>query len=188
MKNSALLLIDLQNDYFPGGKMECFESTRAGENAAKILNWAREKRIIPIHIRHISTRPGASFFLPDTPGVEIHKLVSPLPGEQVIIKHFPNSFRDTDLTTVLKEQRISRLIIAGMMTHMCIDATTRHAVDLGYSCILIHDACATRDLTFLHTTVPAPMVHAAFMSSLSGLYAEILSSNEIISTKETFSN
>ncbi|PWR70852.1 cysteine hydrolase [Methanospirillum stamsii] len=181
---TAVLLIDIQNDYFPGGAMECVKSIKAGENAGKILQWARDRRVIPIHIRHISTRPGASFFLPGTVGSEIHELVSPLSGERIIIKNFPNSFRETNLEEILRENNIERLIITGMMTHMCIDTTTRAATDLGYSCILIHDACATRELTFEDERVPSHYVHASFISSLSGLYARIFSTEEFLSNQE----
>lgn len=181
MKRKVLILIDIQNDYFPGGAMECFESLKAGKNAEKLLKWAREQKMIIIHIRHISMRPGATFFLPETPGSEINSVVSPLEGEVIFIKHFPNSFRETKLESFLYENHINQVIIAGMMTHMCIDATTRAAFDLGFSCILAHDACATRDLTFANITVPATQVHTAFISSLSGLYAKVQSTEEIIS-------
>ncbi len=180
MINTGLLLIDIQNDYFPGGAMECHESHNAGKKARLLLDFARTHGIEPIHIRHISTRPNATFFLPGTRGAEISDLVSPVPGEKVVEKQYPNSFRETDLYSHLHEKGVKNLIIAGMMSHMCIDATTRAAADLGFTCILAHDACATRDLTFQDITVPAPQVHAAYMSSLSGLYARVISTDEII--------
>ncbi|MDD1724597.1 MAG: cysteine hydrolase [Methanospirillum sp.] len=180
MTDTALLLIDIQNDYFPGGAMECRDSLSAGKNAENILAFARKNEILPIHIRHISTRPGASFFLPGTLGSEISPLVSPGEQEEVIVKHFPNSFRNTDLSAILQESGITTLVIAGMMTHMCIDATTRAAADLGYRCILVHDACATRDQVFLEETIPARMVHASFIAALSGMYAKIVPTEEMI--------
>lgn len=180
MTDTALLLIDIQNDYFPGGAMECHNSLSAGENAGKILAYARKNRILPIHVRHIATRPGATFFLPETYGSEISPLVTPGDQEQVIVKHFPNSFRDTDLSGILQKNRITTLIIEGMMTHMCIDATTRAATDLGYRCILVHDACATRDLEVLGETIPAGMVHASFIAALSGSGAGIVSTEEMM--------
>ena len=180
MINTGLLLIDIQNDYFPGGAMECHESLDAGKKAGLLLDFARARGIEPIHIRHISTRPNATFFLPGTRGAEISDLVSPVPGEKVVEKQYPNSFRETELYSHLHEKGVKNLIIAGMMSHMCIDATIRAAADLGFTCILAHDACATRDLTFQDITVPAPQVHAAYMSSLSGLYARVISTDEII--------
>ncbi len=186
MIHTAFILIDIQNDYFPGGAMECQSSHNAGRNAALLLTYAREQHMIPVHIRHISIRPNATFFLPGTNGSEISDLVSPATGEKIIIKHYPNSFRETDLAEYLHAMHVQTLVIAGMMSHMCIDATVRAAADLGFSCILVHDACATRDLVFRDMTVPARMVHAAFMSSLSGLYATVVSTKEVISGEVSF--
>ena len=136
---TALVIVDIQNDYFPAG---------------------------------------ATFFLPDTKGVEIHESVAPREGELLIRKHFPNSFRETALDEKLRALGIERLAIAGMMTHMCIDATTRAAADLGYACLLAHDACATRNLAFGGTTVPASQVHTAFIASLNGLFAKAMTADE----------
>jgi nicotinamidase-related amidase len=168
----ALIIIDIQNDYFPGGKMELEGSPEASLQAAKLLEDFRAKGLPLVHIQHVSDRPGASFFLPDTEGVNIHADVAPRAGETVLQKHFPNSFRGTKLLEHLRALGVDHLIIAGMMTHMCVDATTRAAFDLGFSCNLAHDACATRALAFGGQRVPAAQVHAAFVAALSGLYAK----------------
>jgi len=177
--NTALLIVDIQNDYFPGGNMELAGSVEASANAARLLNAARKAKWPIFHVQHLSTRPGATFFVPGTPGVEIHNDVEPLPGEKIITKHFPNSFRDTGLHELLKVSDIERLLICGMMTHMCIDATTRAAFDLGFTCTVAHDACATRDLVFNGIYVPAIHVHSSFMTALSAVYAEVKSTHEI---------
>jgi nicotinamidase-related amidase len=169
----ALILIDIQNDYFPGGKMELEGSPEASLQAAKLLEAFRLKGLPLVHIQHVSDRPGASFFLPDTAGVNIHADVAPRAGETVLQKHFPNSFRGTKLLEHLRALGADHLVIAGMMTHMCVDATTRAAFDLGFSCSLAHDACATRALAFGDERVPAAQVHAAFVAALSGLYAKV---------------
>jgi nicotinamidase-related amidase len=176
----CLILVDLQKDYFPGGNMELAGTEKAAANAQLLLEKFREEKSPIVHIQHISTRPGAAFFLPGTQGAEIHEMVAPKEGEIVVVKNYPNSFRETPLLEILKYKKIHDLVICGAMSHMCIDASTRAAADLGFACILAHDACATRDLTFQEVTVPAPLVHAAYMSSLSGLYARILSTDEII--------
>jgi len=175
----ALIIIDIQNDYFPGGKMELVGSNEAAGEAARLLQAFRERGAPVFHVRHVSTRPGATFFLPDTEGAKIHESVAPLASETVITKHFPNSFRETRLLDALREAKIQRLAIAGMMTHMCIDATTRAAADLGFECQLAHDACATRDLSFGGSKVVAGDVHTAFLASLNGAFARVLSSREI---------
>ena len=169
----ALILIDIQNDYFPGGKMELEGSPEASLQAAKLLQTFRQKQLPLVHIQHVSSRPGASFFLPGTEGVNIHANVAPRAGEAVIQKSFPNSFRGTKLLEHLRGLGADQLVIAGMMTHMCVDATTRAAFDLGFSCSLAHDACATRGLAFGEERVPAAQVHAAFIAALAGLYAKV---------------
>ena len=175
----ALIIIDIQNDYFPGGKMELEGSPEASLEAAKLLESFRAKGLPLVHIRHVSNRPGASFFLPDTEGVNIHANVAPRGGETVLQKHFPNSFRETKLLERLRALGADHLVIAGMMTHMCVDATTRAAFDLGFACSLAHDACATRALAFGEQLVPAAQVHAAFVAALGGLYAKVQSAAAI---------
>lgn len=177
--STALLIIDIQNDYFPGGAMELVGSTEAGAQAGKLLAAFRGKGLPVIHVQHISTRPGASFFVPDTKGVEIHASVAPQAGETIIQKNFPNSFRDTPLLQHLRERDITRLVVAGMMTQMCIDTTVRAAADLGFACSLAHDACATRDLSFGGVTVPAASVQAAFLAALNGLFAKVQCADEL---------
>ena len=85
--NQALLLVDIQNDYFPGGAMELVGSAKAGGQAGELLRAFRQKLLPVIHLQHISTRQGASFFLPNTKGVEIHESVAPIKGETVFQKN-----------------------------------------------------------------------------------------------------
>lgn len=177
--NQALIIVDIQNDYFPGGNMELVGSNEAAGEAARLLRAFREGGAPVFHIQHVTTRPNATYFLPDTEGVKIHKSVAPLASEMVIVKHYPNSFRGTPLLEALRAAKIERLAIAGMMTHMCIDATTRAAADLGFECQLAHDACATRDLAFDRRTVAAKDVHTAFLASLNGVFAKVLQASEI---------
>jgi nicotinamidase-related amidase len=176
----ALILIDIQNDYFPGGAMELAGMTQAAAKARELLAACRQARRPIFHVQHIALGPGATFFRPETPGVEIHASVRPLAGEPVIQKHFPNAFRDTNLLETLKTAGVEELIICGAMSHMCIDASTRAAFDLGFSCTLIHDACATRDLVFQGLTIPAAQVHGAFMAALGMRYARIMSLKDFL--------
>lgn len=175
----ALLLIDIQNDYFPGGAMELAGSPQAGIQAGKLLAAFRQKSLPVIHVQHVSTRPGATFFLPDTPGVRIHESVAPLEDETVLQKNFPNSFRETPLLAHLRSIDVTQLVIAGMMTQMCIDTSTRAAADLGFQCVLAHDACATKALSFGGATVSAADVQTAFLAALNGLFARVLSADDI---------
>jgi nicotinamidase-related amidase len=178
--NTALLIIDIQNDYFEGGTMTLVNSERAAENAGLLLEKFREEGWPVIHIQHIATKPTATFFLPGTKGAEIHKLVKPLPTEKIIIKHFPNSFRETELSDYLKQNSIENLVICGMMTHMCIDATTRGAKDFGFNCTLIGDACATKDLEISGETVKAKDVHYGFLAALNYFYSSVLNTKNYL--------
>ena len=170
---TTLILIDLQNDYFSGGKMELVGSPAAVGQAARLLAFFRDRGWPVAHVQHVSTRPGASFFLPDTDGVRHHASVAPAAGETLVVKHFPNAFRETDLLEKLRALGADQLVVAGMMTHMCVDAGVRAAADLGFPVLLASDACATRDLSFGGATVPAAQVHAAFLAAL-GSYAAVL--------------
>ena len=178
---TALLLIDIQNDYFPGGKMVLEGSPEASEKAKQVLALFRGEGLPLVHIQHLAARPEATFFIAGTDGAEIHANVQPVPGERVIRKHYPSSFRDTDLLDHLRTNDINHLVIAGMMTHMCIDATTRAAFDLGFQCTVLHDACATRALAFANEIIPAKQVHAAFLAALGAIYAKIVSTGDLIS-------
>jgi len=179
MPDTALLIIDIQNDYFPGGAMELEGADAAGAKASRALKSFREKQLPIIHVRHLSTRPGATFFLPGTKGADIHASVTPGKGEAVVEKNFPNSFRSTGLQEILEKGQIKNLVVAGMMTHMCVDATVRHAADLGYKVTLLGDACATRAQAYGGESVPARQVHAAFLAALNGFYAKVIRSDEL---------
>jgi nicotinamidase-related amidase len=170
----GLVLVDIQNDYFTGGRMELAGMELAARNVGILLRKFRERHLPVFHIRHVSLHPGATFFLPGTKGAEIHKSVSPLNGEIVIEKNSPNGFRGTSFLESLKAEGINKVVICGAMSHMCIDATTRAAFDLGYSCTVVEDGCATRDLQFKGETIKADKVHAAFMSALSVPYARVI--------------
>jgi nicotinamidase-related amidase len=176
---TVLLLIDIQNDYFPGGRMELEGSDEAALQAQKLLTEFRKNKMPVVHIQHISVRKGATFFLPGTDGINFNSSVLPAEGETVIQKYYPNSFRGTNLLECLKTFEAENLIICGMMTHMCIDATTRAAFDNGFQCIVAEDACATKSLIFKGNTIPAEYVHQSFLAALSSVYAKILNTDEI---------
>lgn len=179
--STALIIVDIQNDYFPKGNMELNNPEKAAANAAKVLEWFRKNNKENIfHVQHIAADPALGFFISDTLGAEIHETVQPLENESIIIKHFPNSFLKTELASKLKEKGITKVVVVGMMTHMCIDATVRAAVDLGFETTLIEDACATRDLSYEGKVVPAEQVHYAFVSALNGMYCAVESTEDFL--------
>jgi len=181
--NKALILIDIQNDYFENGTMTLVGSEQASLNARQILDKFRTDGLPVIHIQHIANRPGATFFLPGTKGADINVNVKPKENEKIIVKHFPNSFRETGLLEYLKSLQITDLVICGMMTHMCVDATTRAAKDFGFNITVIGDACATRDLTINGKVVKAADVHHSFLAAFNGFYASVITTNEYLEKK-----
>ncbi|AZB23425.1 cysteine hydrolase [Chryseobacterium bernardetii] len=182
MSKQALIIIDIQNDYFENGALELVNPIEASLNAGKVLEHFRKNNLPIAHIQHISANPAESpVFVEGKSGAEIHENVKPLPGENVFQKFYPNSFRETGLLDYLKENDVTEVVITGMMTHMCIDATTRAACDFGYKCTVVGDACASRDLEINGKTVKADDVHHAFLAALEFFYAEIKSTEDYLS-------
>jgi nicotinamidase-related amidase len=175
----ALVLIDLQNDYFSGGSMELVGADAAVERAAALLEAFLARGLAVFHVQHIAKRPGATFFVPGTAGVEIHERVRPKPGERLVVKHFPNAFRETTLLEELRAAGASSLTFAGMMTHMCVDTTVRAAADLGFACSLAQDGCATRALAFGGQPVEADKVQLAYLAGLNGSFATVRPAQEL---------
>jgi len=176
----ALLIIDVQNDYFEGGRSALHDPLRALANVEKVLARFRENRLPIIHVQHINIREGATFFLPNTEGVLIHKNIQPLDNEYLVIKHAPNSFFETNLADILKSEVITDIVVCGMMSHMCVDTTTRACKDYGLKVTLLHDACATKDLYFNGKMIPAGTVHEVFMASLNGMFANVIETSALV--------
>ncbi|WP_439623303.1 cysteine hydrolase family protein [Gemmata sp.] len=180
MLKRALVLIDVQCDYFPGGRWTLSEIETAADNAAKLLAKARAAGDLVVHVRHEFPSAEAPFFTPGSVGAQIHPKVRCLEGEPVVLKHHVNSFRETDLKAILDRHGVEEVVICGAMSHMCVDAGTRAASDLGYQCVVVHDACATRDQEFEGNVVPAAQVHAAFMAALQFGYAKVVTTAEYL--------
>ncbi|SMO75788.1 Nicotinamidase-related amidase [Flavobacterium nitrogenifigens] len=176
----ALIIVDVQNDYFPGGRMELSGSEAAADNVKTILEYCRKSKIEVIHIQHIATSPNSTFFLPETDGAKINAKVAPISNEKIITKHYPNSFRETNLLAYLHEKKITDLIVTGMMTHVCIDATVKTAKDYGFDCTVISDACATKDLDVQGNKVAAKEVQNALLGAMAFYYAELKTTADFI--------
>ena len=177
---TALLIIDIQNDYFEDGATPLTGSLEASVKAQTVLQHFRNSSLPVVHIQHIAIRNDATFFVSDTHGAEIHENVKPAGGEKVFVKHFPNSFRETNLNDYLRSLGVEELVVCGMMTHMCVDATVRAAKDLGYGCTLIADACATKDLVFRDEKTSARDVQEAFVAALDYFYANVIETKQFI--------
>ncbi|MDF2936944.1 MAG: isochorismatase-like [Paenibacillaceae bacterium] len=182
MPDSGLLIIDIQNDYFPGGKWMLHQPEEAAAKAAQAIAAYRKKGLPVFHIRHESLQPGAAFFHPGTTGAELHPLAAPAEGERVLLKHVPNAFSGTALHEELQAAGIQQLTVCGMMTHMCIDTSVRAARDLGYAVTLLEDACATRDLEWQGERLPADTVQKTMLAALNGTFARILRVEQFLET------
>ena len=180
MSKTALVIIDLQNDYFQGGKWALEGTEAAAVKAATLLECFRKKGLPVVYVRHEFPSDDAPFFAPNSEGAKIHTSVENLAGEPVILKHQINSFRDTNLKATLEKMDVDSVLICGAMSHMCIDAVTRAANDFGYHCAIAHDACATLALEFNGIKVPASHVHAAFMATLGFAYANVASTDVLL--------
>ncbi|UTW10781.1 cysteine hydrolase family protein [Marinobacterium rhizophilum] len=180
MSKIALIIIDMQNDYFPAGKWPLEGIDAAAANAARVLAHFREHKLPVVHVRHEFLSDDAPFFTPGSDGANIHDSLQPAEAEFRVLKNGVNSFNGTELQALLQREGISALVIVGAMSHMCIDAVARAAADLGYSNTLLHDACATLDMEFNGVKVPAAQVHAAFMAALAFAYAEVIATDEFL--------
>ncbi len=175
----ALLVIDIQNFYFEGGRIPLVGSVAASLEARSALEAFRARKLPVIHVQHMPR--GIERFEPGVtdPQLAIQANVAPLAGEPVVVKHSFNSFLGTGLQELLKERGVKTLVIAGMQTHMCVEAAVRAGADLGYDIVLIEDACATRDLTLHGRTVPAASIQAAVLAALNGSYAKVVPAADI---------
>lgn len=175
--NKALLIIDVQNDYFPNGKCELYHPELALNVIKGLIKNFRKNNLPIYYIQHLSA-PSANFFVPDTEGANIHQDIKPLDTDTIIIKHYPNSFFETTLEAELKKAAITDLVICGMMTHMCIDTTVRAAKDYGYNTTLIMDGCTTKDLEWNGVRVPASIVQNVYMASIDQKFAKVITGKE----------
>jgi nicotinamidase-related amidase len=176
----GLLIIDIQRDYFPGGAYPLVEPEAAAETARRVLDAFRDSGEPVVHLKHLWDAPDAAFMRPGTEGIEIHPLVAPADGELVIEKEQPNGFLGTRLADELAARGIDSLVVAGMMSSMCVDATVRAAVDHGLTATVVHDACAAPDLAFGGATIPGATVHGAFMAALADGYAAVVDADTLL--------
>jgi nicotinamidase-related amidase len=177
---TALLVIDVQQFYFEGGLVPLTGSVEAAAQARKLLDAFRARSLPVVHVRHV---PKSVAIVDGEPADQQYRLrpeVQPAAGETVISKRFANSFRETDLLETLRRKKITRVVIAGMQTHMCVEAASRAAADLGFEVVVVHDACATRALEFEGRNVPAEMVHAGALAAIKGTYGRVVSVADLL--------
>lgn len=163
MSKEALLLIDIQRIYFKPGPMKLYKPKDAAMQAAKLLEKFRAEGKTIVHVQHNFEILGC-----------IHELVKPLENEKIVHKDYPNSFLKTDLREYFEEQGVEKLVVAGMMSHMCVDTTVRACQDYGYEVTVIDDACTTKGLKHDGRKVDAETVHAVYMAALADGFADVV--------------
>ncbi|GAS96756.1 nicotinamidase-like amidase [Mycolicibacterium canariasense] len=171
LTESTLVLIDCQNTYTQG-VMELDGVQAALDETALLLERARTAGIPVIHIQH-DDGPGSLYDITGESGA-IAAQVAPRGGEPVIVKNYPNSFVETDFEAELKTVGASNLILAGFMTHMCVNSTARGAFNLGFAPTVVAAATATRALPGPDGPVAAATVQAASLAALSDLFAVVV--------------
>jgi nicotinamidase-related amidase len=172
LRDATLVMIDLQNEYL-SGPIALPDATSAINSAANLLARARAAGAAIFHIAH-KGRPGGLFDRSAERGAIVATL-APLPGEPVIEKGLPNAFAGTDLETQLAAVGLKDVILAGLMTHMCISSTARAGLDLGYRITVDADSCATRDLPDGRGgAIAAATIHEVALAELSDRFAIIV--------------
>lgn len=173
LDRATLVIVDAQRDYLDGF-LPLVGIEAALDEAAKLLALARRHGVPVVHVVHHG-KPGGALFDPTGPGSAILPPVAPVEGEPIVIKGLPNSFAGTDLDQQLKAIGRPELIIAGFQTHMCISATARAALDLGYRNTVVAGAAATRDLPDGRGgTIPAAMLHQANLAALADRFSIVV--------------
>ena len=172
LKDSALIMVDCQNTY-RHGMMQLSNVEPAIIEAQKLLQMARDLKVPIIHIQH-----DAGVGTPYDVTAEIGQIsveVAPKNGENVITKNYPNAFIATPLEAQLKALGIENVVLAGFMTHMCINSTARGAFNLGFKPTVVASACATRSLIGANgKTIDAQTMHEAALAAVRDLFAVVV--------------
>ncbi len=172
LAESTLILVDCQNTYTQG-VMELEGVQAALDETAVLLDRARSADIPIVHIQH-DDGPGSLYDITGESGAIVSR-VAPRESEPVVVKNYPNSFVNTGLDQQLKSVGAQNLIIAGFMTHMCINSTARGAFNLGYAPTVVAAATATRSLPGVDgASIPAASLHAASLAALKDLFAVVV--------------
>lgn len=178
LSKSALVLIDCQNTYREGVmQLEGVEPALA--ECAALLRRARDAGAAVIHIQH-DAGPGTPYDVRAPIGA-IADVVAPAAGETVITKAFPSSFEQTRLDEELKKRGVTDLVLAGFMTHVCVNSTARAAFNHGYRTTVVGNATATRALPDpLGGALPAEAVHHAALAALADIFAIVVPSQTAV--------
>lgn len=177
---TAVIVIDIQNEYFAGGKMPIPDGMKALQNSKRLVEFAHKHGMLVFFVRHEGAADGP-LFAKGSRFAEFHKDLQPGKNDRVITKATPSSFVGTDLKQQLDSLGIKQLIVTGLMTHMCVSSTARDAVPLGYSVIIPEDATATRDLaTWDNKVVDHKVLQQSALTGVADVFAEIKTTDAVL--------
>jgi nicotinamidase-related amidase len=179
---TALVLIDFQNEYFDG-KLPLPDALPAARNAARLVAWADRLGMPVFHVQHVNGAGGA-LFAAGGHAVQIHPLLAPAPRHRIVTKDRVASFAGTDLHAQLQALGINTLVVAGLMTHMCVSTAVREARSFGgasYKVVVAADACATRDIAdWSGHVVGHADLHRANLTALQDNFADVRNTGAIL--------
>jgi nicotinamidase-related amidase len=177
--NTALLVIDVQNEYFTGSMPVTYPKDSL-KNILRAMDHAHAIGIPVAVIRHTNLAGTAGTFKKGTMNWELHDEVKQRPADILVEKNLPGSFTRTTLDAWLKSKGISRVTIAGYMTQMCCDTTARQAFHRGYGVDFLSDATGTLSVTNSAGTITAGDLHKAILITQQMLFSRVLPTNEWI--------
>lgn len=166
----ALLLIDVQKEYFSGGKLALPGMEAALEPIEALISHFRAGKLPILFVQHVTLDPDPdAAFAAYAIGTELHDRLPPEPEDAVITKSLPNAFVQSWLQARLQAQGVTELVIAGTMTQTCIDSTARGALDFGYPVTIASDACVAGALEWEGKAISAAQVQKTFLAALAAL-------------------
>lgn len=177
--NQALIVIDVQNDYFEGGAMPVTYPANSFDNIKKAIIAAKDHQIPVVYVKHLCP-PGADCFAPDSFGQELHADLIALGGDHIVTKEMISSFHKTDLQDYLSSKGIDTVTIAGFMTQMCCDTTARYAAHMGYHVNFLSDGTGTLDFNNGQGHASAEELHRATLITQAHCFSNVISTDSWI--------
>ena len=176
----ALLVIDVQNEYFPGGALPIKHPVDHLQNILEVMDAAREQGVTTVVVRHHQPDPQSPLFCKGSPNWELHPDVASRPHDLLLDKQLPGSFTNTGLENFLREREIDTVAVAGYMTQICCDTTAREAFHRGFKVEFLRDATGTLDVENAAGKASAEELHNAILVSQQMFISEVVTKNEFV--------
>ncbi|GAA5804900.1 hypothetical protein HPULCUR_010409 [Helicostylum pulchrum] len=191
MSEEALIVVDVQNDYFPDGKLPTWNPVETAEACAKLIQKFRQEGKEVVFVQHVMKDLQAKdypFLVKGTHGVEIHDSVKPLPTEKIITKGENSSFVGTDLKEYLTSKGVKKLVVVGMMIHNCVNATVYSGVEEGFPCIVVEEAVNTMDQPYNGELVKAQDIKKAFLTGIQFGFSTVYKLQDVLTDNYVYRN